>query len=315
MNYCIYVIINNINNKIYVGQTNNFEKRYSKYKSMNTKRKLNGRENRPINLAIQKYGWINFEMFQIQYCNSRDELNIVEPYWIDFFNSTNNNIGYNLEKGGFAAPPIKSGTKSPVAKFSDQQIKDIRYKFSNLLLNSAELAKEYLVSESVMYKITRNITYFDPQYNLSDLFWKQYKDKMNITIRENLLFYAKNICGDKKAKSKFSYAQVKEIRRLYSEEKVSITEMARLHNVDYTTIDDIVKNLKYIDLSYLYIKIKQDHIQNSKKINFDQIKEIRKEYNQQHLSADKFAKSISLKYKVYYKTISNIIRNKTFYDS
>lgn len=36
----------------------------------------------------------------LQWCETSDELNIAEQYWIGFYDSTNPKIGYNIQKGG-----------------------------------------------------------------------------------------------------------------------------------------------------------------------------------------------------------------------
>ena len=50
--------------------------------------------------AIQKYGRENFTVEQIDIAADRDELDKKEIYWIDFYNSTNHSIGYNIHTGG-----------------------------------------------------------------------------------------------------------------------------------------------------------------------------------------------------------------------
>lgn len=52
---CIYLIENLTNCKKYVGQTINFHSRKIGHKSASKTK------NRPICLAIRKYGWVNFE--------------------------------------------------------------------------------------------------------------------------------------------------------------------------------------------------------------------------------------------------------------
>ena len=103
----IYKITNTVNNKIYIGQTTKtIEERFEKH-WQEAKCSHNG--NRPENYfhnALVKYGKKNFKIEQIDVCSSLDELNKKEEYWINFYNSTNKLIGYNLMLGG------KSGIKS-----------------------------------------------------------------------------------------------------------------------------------------------------------------------------------------------------------
>ena len=50
--------------------------------------------------AIEKYGITNFKKEIIQECTTQDELNNAEIYWINFYNATNKDIGYNIALGG-----------------------------------------------------------------------------------------------------------------------------------------------------------------------------------------------------------------------
>lgn len=83
----IYKTTNLINGKIYIGQDSNNNPLY--YGS-----------GKLLKAAIKKYGKKNFRKEVIEECNSIDELNDREVYWIDKFQSTNNQIGYNISIGG-----------------------------------------------------------------------------------------------------------------------------------------------------------------------------------------------------------------------
>lgn len=76
-----------INGKIYIGQTVKDDPKYlgSGFKIMK---------------AIKKYGRENFIKEIIQTCESPEQLNEMEIYWIKELNSTNDEIGYNIGFGG-----------------------------------------------------------------------------------------------------------------------------------------------------------------------------------------------------------------------
>lgn len=94
----IYKITNKINGKIYIGQTNNFNKR--KRDHINTAiNKWKGYE-RPLYQAMIKYGVENFNFEIIDTAESYDELNEKEIYYIDYFKSSIDYNGYNLDLGG-----------------------------------------------------------------------------------------------------------------------------------------------------------------------------------------------------------------------
>lgn len=98
----IYVYINNVNGKKYVGQTNDLKRRFREHKRHKDKSSL-------IGAAIQKYGIANFEIkVLVCFCSTssdiRDKkLNDLETYWIKelqtyVYDYPDN--GYNLTSGG-----------------------------------------------------------------------------------------------------------------------------------------------------------------------------------------------------------------------
>lgn len=93
----IYKLTNLINNKIYIGQTKYLRKRYLQYKCASTVNDTSFRSKRPIIYAIRKYGFENFSFEVLELTDNLDEREI---YYISLYDSTNDKIGYNVEKGG-----------------------------------------------------------------------------------------------------------------------------------------------------------------------------------------------------------------------
>lgn len=89
----IYKIINDINNKIYIGKTEfPIEKRFKEH-CKDAFREKN--ENRPLYNAMNKYG---VEHFHIELIEETFEPELREQYWINYYNSFKN--GYNATLGG-----------------------------------------------------------------------------------------------------------------------------------------------------------------------------------------------------------------------
>lgn len=94
----IYKVTNKLNQKVYIGQTNN---------------RLNVRKGQHLQAAkekdfkfcraLKKYGFENFTWEVMFECSSQEELNEKEILYIEFYNSVKN--GYNCRSGG------KSGGK------------------------------------------------------------------------------------------------------------------------------------------------------------------------------------------------------------
>ena len=83
----IYKTTNNINGKIYIGQDKNNNPHY-----FGSGKKLKS--------AIKKYGKENFIKEILEECDSKEILNEREIYWIDFYNSRDAFVGYNISLGG-----------------------------------------------------------------------------------------------------------------------------------------------------------------------------------------------------------------------
>lgn len=101
----IYIITNNVNDKVYVGQTyRSIKERFSEH--------LRSNDDCYLHRAMRKYGKEHFiiEVIEIlQTKNFKDlvnQLNEKEIYWINFYNSCRD--GYNMSLGGNNAPSSNS---------------------------------------------------------------------------------------------------------------------------------------------------------------------------------------------------------------
>ena len=105
----IYKITNKINHKIYIGQTRVTEpQRWQQH--VWYANNCPNRDSLLLCYAIRKYGKENFQREIIEECDN-DLLNKREIYWINYYNSTDKNVGYNLTLGGEAC-----------SKYSDKEI-------------------------------------------------------------------------------------------------------------------------------------------------------------------------------------------------
>ena len=93
MGYFVYVHINKVNEKKYVGITRQKPQRRWGCNGCNYKR-------HPYFWnSIQKYGWNNFD-HQVFEVDTESEMFYLEQYLISYYGTSNSDKGYNLSKGG-----------------------------------------------------------------------------------------------------------------------------------------------------------------------------------------------------------------------
>lgn len=139
----VYKITNNINGKVYIGQTTApIKERWSKHCSPSSNCvKLKN--------AIQKYGESNFTVEIIAECSNRDELNKLEKSLIQKHNSIES--GYNLTDGGNAFNHSEE-TKDKIRKFR------VGYRFSDEAKEKmSKSAKGRKMSEEQKKKISESL--------------------------------------------------------------------------------------------------------------------------------------------------------------
>lgn len=95
----LYKITNKVNGKIYIGQTNNLNRRWQAHKNAAIKNK----PEQIIHHALIKYGLDNFEFDHLATCKTWENANEMETFLVKQENSLLPN-GYNNTKGGFNAP-------------------------------------------------------------------------------------------------------------------------------------------------------------------------------------------------------------------
>ena len=109
---CIYSILNKVNGKIYIGLTERPTTRRTEHFS-----ELRHRNhcNPHLQNAWNKYGEENFEYHILEHCDD-SMLGENEDWWISYFDSTNRDIGYNLQSGGDRGYSISEETKKRLSE-------------------------------------------------------------------------------------------------------------------------------------------------------------------------------------------------------
>lgn len=141
----IYKIENKINHKIYIGQSNNPERRFFEHCEKNTK---NTKYRSLIHEAIIKYGKENFFFEILGWYKDYDEK---EQEFIKQYRCLVPN-GYNICKGG-QNPPTSEGENNNFAKISNETAQKIIADLKNWAIPRRQITKKYNVSENIIRHI------------------------------------------------------------------------------------------------------------------------------------------------------------------
>lgn len=133
----IYKITNDINGKVYIGQTSiSIEERFNEH-IHDSKQYDSNKEKRPLYDAINKYGIEHFYIEKVEECPI-DKLPEREIYWIAYYKGYED--GYNGTKGGEGRP-----------LYNHEEIKKrlLEYPYP------VEIAEEFNCSRSLIYQIAK----------------------------------------------------------------------------------------------------------------------------------------------------------------
>ena len=156
----IYKITNIINNKKYIGQTNDIKRRFLEHKNLGYSEE---EKTKLLYRAFNKYGIENFTFDIIE--GPIDNYNEREKYWIAYYNTyigNENCLGYNLTEGG-DEPPYFQGENHPLATHSLKEIEQIRYLLKNTQLSFLQIAKTFNYNRSSIERINKGIIWYDEE--------------------------------------------------------------------------------------------------------------------------------------------------------
>ena len=121
-NYVVYKHTCKSNGKVYIGITNNVERRW-RCNGIEYKPSHDENQNRPFWNAICKYGWDNFEHAIIEKELSFEEACEQEKYYISLYEATDRDKGYNISSGGNGGLIYKEHPRGMLGKHHSEKKK------------------------------------------------------------------------------------------------------------------------------------------------------------------------------------------------
>lgn len=223
----IYLIKNILNEKQYVGQSNDIQRRWKEHCAPSRWMTSNS----PIDIAIHKYGKENFILSILEEC-SINELNEKETFWIRALNTSK--IGYNCNDGGEV---LSQGENNSNASLTEQDVKQIRFAY-------AEHKRKKDIYE--LYK--GRISWGGFEYVFEGHSWPHIMPE--VFTEENKNYYInENSKGEKSSNAVFSNAEVIQMREKYvnySAKELYTDELKK--KVSFATFQQILWGRTYTDL-------------------------------------------------------------------
>lgn len=159
----IYMIENKINHKKYIGKTISFYKRYHTYKTAFKLQSIKKINQRFLN-SMNKYGIENFEFFIIEYCDV-SLLSERELYWMNYYEVTNPEKGYNLRMDSSTKMITHDDTRKKISeRLKKEWSAGIRDNHSKKLTDNWKDNSYRKLNQSILFSKTKT----KYSYKLSD---------------------------------------------------------------------------------------------------------------------------------------------------
>jgi group I intron endonuclease len=151
--YSIYKIVNKVNGKVYIGYTNNFNRRKSCHIH------LSKSSSNLIHKSIKKYGKDNFDWEIIYQSKHKSHtLKAMESHFIQEYNSLSPS-GYNICPGGGGGISYEKTRQRMVKSNPGKTKKALEAKTSIIIAHNSFTNQEIIVDDRKSFSIEHNIPY------------------------------------------------------------------------------------------------------------------------------------------------------------
>lgn len=272
--------INYDNGKIYIGQALSIWSRANEHNSKNTQ----------ICDKALKIHSATIEILEI--VPDILQLDEIENKWINYYNATDRNIGYNILKNGNASG--KKGVDNCNAIFNQSQIDEI----VDLLINHTglsykDIANKYMVSQDTILNISQGYTYFNP--NLS---YPLRRNNHDSNKKDKVLDYFSSERDLLNLKDDLYYRWDLEIEK----------DLTKKYNIPLKILRAINCGNIFNDIGNYNYPIRNKNIRNNQNFTIDDVLNILSDLRNSKESMT----NIGLKYKINRNTVSKINKGEAY---
>lgn len=272
--------LNYDNGKIYIGQALSIYSRAIEHNSKNIQ---------ICDQALKKHQ-ASIEVLEI--VNDILQLENVENKWINYYNATDKNIGYNILNQGNASG--KRGTENCNASFNKDQLNEI----VNLLINETKLsykdiANLYSVDQTTILRISQGYSYFNPNLN-----YPLRKNNHDAMKKDSIVDYFQNEEELLQLKDDLLYRWDLEIEN----------DLAKQYNIPIKIIRSINQGHLFENIGNYKYPIRNKNIRNNQNFTIDDVLNILSDLR----NTTKSMSDIGNEYNIHRNTVSKINKGEAY---
>ena len=233
---CIYMYVNKINGRRYVGQAKDFNRRHKEHKAQSSHKT-------PIDKAFKKYGEENFEIkILAENIPTQEKMNEYEKFFIKRYDTLiKNGMGYNISDGGSNGNPLAGKTEEEIEEIKRKQSENACRHWEGKHLSDetkqklSEARKGQKLSETTKQKIKNNANN-NPNYGMKG---KNHSEEAKRKMSES----HKNMPEDTRQKIKDSWTEERKKEQSNRISGINSPNLGVL--IERWTKDGVLVDIKY----------------------------------------------------------------------